>query len=193
VGKVIENPLSGERIVIHDLPAGSRSRLTWELFLAPGGRVPNSHVHPAQEELFKVVSGHVRFRLGFRRVVAGPGDTVRVPPGRAHHFANAGPEEAHISVETQPALQIVAMFEVAAALSQDQCATGRSIPHLVDLALFMRDFEAEVQAPYAPAVLVRALVHPVAWLARRAGYDARYRQLRRVSAKPGGAPLRAPS
>lgn len=193
MGKVIENPLSGERIVIQDLPAESGSRLTWELFLAPGGRVPNSHVHPAQEELFKILSGHVRFRLGRRRVVAGPGDSVRVPPGRVHHFANAGPGEAHISVETEPALEIVAMFEVAAALARDQLDRGRAIPHLVDLALFVRDFEAEVEAPYVPAVLVRALVHPVAWLVRRTGYDARYRQLRAMAAKRDGASLPAPS
>jgi quercetin dioxygenase-like cupin family protein len=193
VGKIIENPLSGERIVIRELPADSGSRLTWELFLAPGGRVPNSHVHPVQEELFTVFSGHVRFRLGPRRVVAGPGDTIRVPPGRVHHFANAGPEEARLSVETEPALEIVAMFEVAAALAQDQHARGRAVPRLVDLALFMRDFEAEVRAPYVPAALVRALVHPVAWLVRRSGHDARYRQLRARSAQRDGAPLPAPS
>ena len=31
----------------------------------------------------------MRFRVGRRRLTAGPGDTVRVPPGTVHHFANA--------------------------------------------------------------------------------------------------------
>ena len=101
-GRVIENPSSGKRIAIRQPPPDRSSRLSWELYLAPGGRVPSSHVHPRQEEVFRVVSGRVRFRLGVRRIVAGPGDTVHVPARTVHHFANAGPEEAHISVETEP-------------------------------------------------------------------------------------------
>lgn len=176
-GRVIENPLSGERIFIPELPAGNMARLSWDLFLAPGGHVPNSHAHPSTEEVFRVVSGRVRFRLGLRRVVAGPGDVLRVPPGKAHHFANAGPGEAHVSVETEPVLGMVAMFEVAAAMARDQYETGRRFPRLADVALFMDDFKSEVRAPYLPAALVRMLVRPVLWLVRRNGRDAHYRRL----------------
>src|SRR6266511_4387887 len=47
-GPVIENPLSGERIVIRETGAETGSRLlTWELSLAPGGAVtvPPDTVH----------------------------------------------------------------------------------------------------------------------------------------------------
>ena len=186
LGRVIENPVSGERIVIQGPPPEGGSALAWELFLAPGGRVPNSHVHPLQEERFWVLAGQVRFRLGFRHLVAGPGDAVRVPRGRVHHFANAGPEEARVWVETEPALDIVAMFEAAAALAENQWAEGRATPRLVDLALFMRDFEAEVGAPYMPVVPVRLVVRMVAWLARTGGYDARYRRLRAMAQARNG-------
>ena len=91
-GSVIENPLSGERITIPAPgPRADGSVLEWELVLAPGGRVPSSHAHPRQEESFTVLAGQMRFRIAGRRVLAGPGDTVRVPPGTVHHFANAGP------------------------------------------------------------------------------------------------------
>lgn len=190
-GRVIENPLSGERIVIRQLPSDSNSRLSWELYLAPGGRVPSSHVHPRQEEVFRVVSGRVRFRLGARRIVAGPGDTVRVPARTVHHFANAGPEEAHVSVETEPALEIVGMFEMAASLAQDQYAKGHAFPKLLDLALFMRDFDAEVQAPYIPAWLVRAFVRPLAWLVRKLRRDTRYRRWRELAGYGDDAALQA--
>jgi hypothetical protein len=43
----------------------------------------------------------------------------------------------------------------------------------------MRDFEREVRAPYLPAMLVRAVLTPLAGLARRKGLDSRYRRLRR--------------
>jgi hypothetical protein len=49
--RIIENPVSGERIVIRTTAGESGGRrVSWELFLAPGGRVPSSHAHPEQEE-----------------------------------------------------------------------------------------------------------------------------------------------
>jgi quercetin dioxygenase-like cupin family protein len=177
--KVIENPLSGERIVICKTAAETGgSLLAWELFLAPGGRVPSSHAHPEQEELFTVLSGRMKFRVGLRSLTVGPGDTVRVPPGTVHHFANAGPVPAHVAVQTRPALDMESLLETAAALARDQHAAARALPNPLDLALFIRDFEREVRPPYLPAALVRVVIRPLTWLARSRGLDARYRLLR---------------
>ncbi len=178
IPRVITNPLSGERITISATADTGGRVLEWELVLAPGGRVPSSHAHPEQEECFTVLAGQMRFRVGGRRVTAGPGDTVRIPPGIVHHFANPGPGPATVSVQTVPALNMAGLLQTAAAAAQAQHAAARRLPSLIDLALFMRDFEREVRAPYLPAALVRAVVRPAAWLARRAGLDARYRRLR---------------
>jgi quercetin dioxygenase-like cupin family protein len=177
--RVIVNPLSGEQITIRETAAGpGGSVLEWELLLAPGGRVPSSHAHPEQEEVFTVLEGQMRFRVGGRRITAGPGDTVLVPPGTVHHFANAGPRPARVAVQTWPALSMLELLETAAAMARAQHAAARRLPSPVDLVLFMRDFEREVRAPYAPAALVHAVTRPAAWLARRSGRDARYRGLR---------------
>ena len=183
-GHRIENPLSGEQIVVRRTAAQTGGRvLDWELVLAPGGRVPSSHAHPEQEECFRMLEGRMRFRVGGRRLLAGPGDTVRVPPGTVHHFANAGSGPARVAVQTRPALSMHELLETAAALAREQHAAGRRAPRPVDLALFMRDFRREVRAPYLPAALVRAVLAPVAALARRRALDARYRALR----EPGRA------
>jgi quercetin dioxygenase-like cupin family protein len=182
-GHVIENPLSGERITI-GVQRADGSVLDWELVLAPGGRVPSSHAHPRQEECFTVLAGQMKFRVGRRRVIAGPGDTVRVPPGTVHHFANAGREPARVAVRTSPALSMRELLETAAAMATEQHAAARRLPRPLDLALFMRDFEREVRAPYLPAALVGAVVRPLAWLARRCGSGARYRRLRDHDASP---------
>ena len=176
---IIENPLSGEQITIRRTSADTGGAvLEWELLLAPGGRVPSSHAHPEQEEVFTVLAGQLRFRVGVRRVIAHSGDTVRIPPGTVHHFANPGSRPARVAVRTSPALSMQELLETAAALAQDQHAAGRRLPRPADLALFMRDFEREVRAPYLPAALVRAVLAPLAGLARRRGLDSRYRQLR---------------
>ena len=178
-GRPIVNPLSGEQIVVRRTAAQTGGRvLDWELMLAPGGRVPSSHAHPAQEECFTILEGQLRFRVGGRRLLAGPGDTVRIPPGTVHHFANTGSSPVRVAVRTRPALSMHELLETAAALAREQHAAGRRAPRLVDLALFMRDFRREVRAPYLPAALVRAVLAPLAGLARRRGLDARYRRLR---------------
>lgn len=176
---MIENPVSGERIRIRTSAAESGGKLlSWELWLAPGGRVPSGHVHPGQEERFTVLRGQLRFRVGWRSRVVGPGQAVTVPPGAPHHFANAGPDEAHVLVETRPALQMAELLRVAAELAQDQRGRSRRLPRPVDLLLFMHEFRSEVQAPYLPAHLVRLVVRMAVRLAALVGLDARYRRLR---------------
>ncbi|MBO0821961.1 MAG: cupin domain-containing protein [Nocardiopsaceae bacterium] len=177
-GHVIENPLSGERITVTARPRRAGDALAWELVLAPGGRVPGSHSHPEQTERFTVLEGRLRFRAGRRRIVAGPGDVVVIPPGTVHHFANAGPGPARVAVTSRPALGTEAMLETAAALARDQRAAGRAWPRPLDLALFLGDFRHELRAPYLPGFGVRAALWPVRALARSLGRDRRYRRLR---------------
>jgi quercetin dioxygenase-like cupin family protein len=160
---VIENPLSGERIVIGEHRGDV---LRWELFLAPHGRVPSTHVHPLQEERFILVEGTMRFRVGGRRKTVVAGDTVVVPAGTVHHFANHGPSTAHAIVETRPALRLAEMLVAAAEMAQEQHRRGDRLPRLAELATFMNEFRDEVRAPYVPARLVRAVLEDLVPLER---------------------------
>ena len=175
----IINPRSGEHIVIRRTAAQTGGLvLDWELTLAPGGRVPSSHAHPEQEEVFTVLAGRMRFRVGWRRLTAGPGQQVRVPPGTVHHFANAGRSPARMAVESRPALEMEELLRTAAALARAQQAAGRALPRLSELALFMTDFQREVRAPFVPARLTRLVMTTVARIAVARGGDLRYWQLR---------------
>lgn len=180
---VIENPGSGERITILRRHGGAGGRaLVWELVLAPGGRVPSSHAHPHQDERFNVLEGELALRVGRHRLCVRPGQSVTVPPGRVHHFANPGPVPARVLVETVPALDMEALLRTAAALAEDRYRAGRRFPRLVDLALFMWEFEAEVSSPWVPSATAFA-ARPVAQLARSLRRDRRYRQLREACAR----------
>jgi mannose-6-phosphate isomerase-like protein (cupin superfamily) len=193
--RVIVNPLSGEQIMIRRTAAQTGgSVLDWELLLAPGGRVPSSHAHPEQTETFTVLEGRMKFRVGWRRLIVTPGQSVRVPPGTVHHFANPGRIPARVAVESRPALAMEDLLETAAALARDQHAAGRALPRPLELALFMSDFEREVRAPFLPVRLVRLIMRRVAGLARRRGLDARYARLRQpatATAETAAATTRA--
>lgn len=191
-GQVLCNPVSGERFVFHTTADDSAGELLeFDLVVEPHGRVPGGHVHPGQQESFEVRAGIVKFRKGLRTVTAGPGDHVVVPPGTFHRFANAGDEPAVIRVRVEPALRMEQLFETVAALAAAGRTLPSGLPRPLDLALFMREFEQEVQAPIAPG-LVRAVLTPLASVAERRGLGQRYHTLRTRPAVQGPALMAGP-
>jgi hypothetical protein len=123
-----------------------------------------------------VLRGTMRFRKGLRTVIARAGDEVVVPPGSYHRFANAGEEPAMVRVQVRPALSMERLYETVVALTRDGRTLRTGMPKPLELALFMREFDQEVQAPLAPG-LVRAATAPLAWLAARRGLQRRYPRL----------------
>ncbi len=174
-GQTIHNPVSGERITFIQTSADTDGELLEiELELPAAGRVPGAHVHPEQEERFHVLEGTMKFRLGLRTIVAEAGESVVVPAGRVHSFANAGDVPARTRVEVLPALDMEELLSTAAALARDGNVTSSGMPKPLHLALFVRRFRREVRAPFPPAWVVQALMAPLAALARRRGHAERY-------------------
>ena len=166
----IYNPISGERIIIRQDAAQTGGRLlSFDLFLPPGGHVPARHVHPNQEERFTVLQGQMHFRVGRRRrkIVAGPGDTVVVPPGTTHWFGNRGQEVSLARVEARPALRLQEAFEHTAAMEVVRRFPGLRTPRLSDLAVFLIEYQRELAVPDVPAWTVRTFLAPLAWIGRR--------------------------
>ena len=171
-GRVIDNPISGERIVIHESGVQNGGQLlAFDLFLPPGGHVPARHVHPVQEERFTVIAGRMRFRLGRRTILASPGETVLVPAGAAHWFANAGHEVSHARVEVRPALRTEELFVATEAMGRRGHFPGTRLPRPSDLAVVLLEFQRELAVPNVPSILVRALLTPLAWLGSRRDHD----------------------
>lgn len=174
-GQTISNPVSGERITFLQTARDTAGELLeFELELSPAGHVPGAHVHPEQEERFHVLEGTMTFRMGLRRIVAGPGETVVVPAGRVHRFANGGESMARCRVEVVPALDMEQLLETTVELALEGNVTRKGMPKPLHLALFVRRFAREVRAPFPPAWMVRTLMAPLAALARRRGHAERY-------------------
>jgi quercetin dioxygenase-like cupin family protein len=64
---------------IYNLPAGAKVKL---------------HKHPTSDELFLVLKGKLRFRVGGKEFVAVPGDVVKGKMDIPHSFENIGDEPA---------------------------------------------------------------------------------------------------
>ena len=168
-GQTLENPVTGERFTFTDTAATSDGELlAFDFALKPGGAVPLPHVHPEQTERFEVTGGEMTFKVGLRKVVAGPGDVVEVAPGVAHSFANTGEEEATLRVEVTPALAMEEMFAEVIAMAEAGRMTSRGMPrNLLDLALLARTYDREAHAPLIGRRLQRFLLAPLVFFARR--------------------------
>ena len=167
-GQTLENPVTGERFTFtHTAASTGGELLAFDFALRPGGAVPIPHVHPIQTERFEVTEGRMTFRVGLRKVEAGPGDVVEVAPGVAHSFANAGPDEARLRVEVRPALAMEDMFAEVVALAQAGRMTRRGMPRSpLDLAVLARKYDQEAHAPLIGVRLQRVLLAPLVFMAR---------------------------
>ena len=165
-GTTLENPVTGERFTFtHTAASTDGELLAFDFALRPGGAVPIPHVHPIQTERFEVTEGRMKFRVGFRTVIAGPGDVIEVEPGVMHSFANAGDTEAKLRVEVRPALQMEQMFAEVVAMARAGRMTKRGLPrNPLDLAVLARTYDLEAHAPLLSVGVQRALLAPlVAW------------------------------
>ena len=91
--------------------------LAIENVIAPGDGPP-VHTHAVEDEMWQVLEGTLRFRLGEHDAEAPAGTFVFVPRGTPHAFVNVGAEPARILVMFTPA-GMERFFDAFAALPDD--------------------------------------------------------------------------
>ena len=104
----VEDPRSGQRWVFRPR---REDLLEADLYVSRGGYV-RSHMHPEQEETFTGISGTFTLDVAGESRRIGPGDTVVVPPGTPHGFADAA-DDAHVLVAVRPALELESYFRAS--------------------------------------------------------------------------------
>jgi len=169
----IEEPVSGQRLVFRQRTSDC---VTGDLFVQPGGFVP-VHVHGRQVERFEGVTGTLRFRLGRKRVILGPGDAVTVTAGMPHGFRNVGREDAHFLIELTPPLRGEAGLRTLFGLQRDARlhVTRLGVPRpLLQFAVLLDDYLDEIRLPFVPFRVQRALFRALARLGKWRGYDSTF-------------------
>jgi mannose-6-phosphate isomerase-like protein (cupin superfamily) len=174
-GDSIENPVTGERIVFRQTSHETGGEaVVIETYVKPNGFVAAAHVHPSQEERFQVLRGSVGFKIGRRKVVAGPGQRLTVPAGTPHKFWNAGEDVAQFVCEIRPALQFESLLETMFALAADGKTNRKGMPNPFRLAVIAQAHFDTVQLPFPPAILQRVALGMGAPLGKALGYGSVY-------------------
>lgn len=169
------HPVTGERIVFRKRSRDTNGELLeMNLYLAPGGFIAASHVHPYQEERFEILDTPVMFRVGGKERLYQPGEVAVVPPGTPHVWWNPGQDEAGTLIQFRPALTTETFLETFFGLASDGKVNKKGLPNALQMMVFAREYQREMRlAPPAQWVLgpIAMLVAP---LARAAGYRGRY-------------------
>ena len=174
-GDSIENPVTGERLVFRKTSRETGGQaVVIETFVQPNGFVAAAHVHPSQDERFEILRGSVGFKVGRKKLVAGPGQRISVPAGTPHKFWNAGEEEAHFVCEVRPALQFERLIETMFSLAADGKTNRKGMPNLLRLAVIANAHFDTVRLPFPPAFMQRIGLAFGAPLGRLLGYEATY-------------------
>jgi quercetin dioxygenase-like cupin family protein len=173
VGELYENPVTGERGVVRIAPRQSNGHLlVVDLYVRPGGAVAGEHVHPMTTETFTVVRGELGIRHDGRELRAGPGARLRIAPGTAHAFWNAGTEEARVLVEVQPGDRFVHLIRQLFLLAQDGRTDTKGRPTPLRAAVIGREFADTIRFTTLPQLIQRLLIGVLSPVAVARGHRA---------------------
>jgi quercetin dioxygenase-like cupin family protein len=169
------HPISGERIVFRKRARDTGGELLeMNLYLAPGGAIATTHVHPHQEERFEISGAPVMFRIGREERLVKPGEVAAVPPGVPHVWWNPSPDEAATLIQFRPALDTETFFETFFGLAREGKVNKQGLPNLLQMSVLARAYRREMQLPKPQQWMLGTLALVLDPIGRAVGYRARY-------------------
>lgn len=191
----LENPRDGQRFRILSLPEPSHpGRFVLEYIYRPmsGETAVPAHFHPSSTEVFEILAGQARYRIGDVTRSAGPGDRIVMPAGLVHvHPWSVGSEALQVrqTAETDPAdpggilasLQaLVTLTGLASAGKVNQAG----LPSLLQLAVLIRSTMPATFLDRPPVAIQRVAFSLLGALGALLGYRTAYPEYGIVH--PGG-------
>ena len=95
------------RVSVEVTRAGNADGISVLRHDAPFGEAPPWHVHHDEDEIFHVIDGEMRFRIGDAGSIGRAGDTVLAPRGVPHGFRVVSPEGARFLTITRGGFETV--------------------------------------------------------------------------------------
>ena len=161
MSELIVDPVHGVRYTFEE----EGNELIVDTLMDPGGGLPK-HYHPAQEEIWWVVSGEVRFHLDGEWLTLTPeSGKVTVPPGTVHGLENESATETHLRAEVNPPLDLKSFLTDSAAAAREGLFMKGGIPRSLRgakwAAQFLERYEDQVVMTFPPR-FAQKLMRPLA-------------------------------
>jgi uncharacterized cupin superfamily protein len=173
-GLTIHNRFNGETFVFTEGDLGDDA-CRFDVILAAGGSGGGNaleHVHPLADETFTVQHGALKVVVDGREHTVGSGQSVTVPKGARHFFANAHDGETRATVEFQPAQRFIRFFANFATTTErhPQWYSKQGDPNPLLVAVTLDAYRDHFYVAKLPVRLQKVLLAFLAPLARLLGY-----------------------
>lgn len=111
IGTELVNPVAGSRTLFRATAASTGgAHVEVEQTFAPHSPPPPPHLHPSQDEHFRVLQGRLSGTVAGVEVTAGPGEELDVPRGAPHVMWGDADEPTVAIWRTTPALRTDQMW-----------------------------------------------------------------------------------
>jgi mannose-6-phosphate isomerase-like protein (cupin superfamily) len=173
-GTRLVNAFNKETFIFHD-PREGLPFAEFQVALGTGGSGGGDaveHIHPESDEHFTVRAGVLKVMIDGVTTIAGAGETVTVPRGAAHYFANAHDGPTEVTIRFTPAqsqLRFFISFATAAATRQDWF-NAQGVPHKLLMALMLHTYRGHFYLAGPPVWLQKVMFAALAPIARLKGY-----------------------
>jgi len=174
-GDQIENLRTGQKMIFLQTGRETDGKLLEIECYSPltNAREPE-HLHPMQENIFKIISGEISLSINGKIQKALPGEKVSISPGVPHYFWNSGTTVAHYLQEFRPALHIDQFFQTFFALARDGKLNKTGAPNFFHASLIMLLHEKEIRLSKPSWGLQKFAFILLAPVGRVMGYKAYY-------------------
>lgn len=175
-GDKITNIRTGQIMIFRQTAAETNGQLLEiECFSPPSDVKEPEHIHPLQENIFKIISGSCIFKVEGKERFVEAGQTISIPAKTRHHFWNSGDTVAHYMQEFRPAFHIDKFFETFFALARDEKLNKKGIPNFFRFSLIALKHKDEIRLtnpPWALQLLTYRVLAPIGYLI---GYRSDYK------------------
>jgi quercetin dioxygenase-like cupin family protein len=185
IGEVWENPVTGERATILELPWNNPDHLfVAELLALVGARVLGEHRHPTVVERFTVLDGELTVMRDGQTSILREGETGVIEPGGWHDWWNATDRDVRVRLEGTPGERWLHGLETLWGLARLSHTNAKGMPNPLQLAVFAPEFSDVGGFRFPPPAIQGAIFGALAPIARWRGYRATYPELSRTVLAP---------
>jgi quercetin dioxygenase-like cupin family protein len=119
MGEIWDNPVTGERAMILELPREDpTARAVAELTALVGARVVGEHRHPGVVERFTVLEGELTVKHDGKTSILREGESEAIEANGWHDWWNAADRDALVRVEVTPGERFAHMIETLFGLAR---------------------------------------------------------------------------
>lgn len=167
-GDKIHNSRTGQTMLFIQTSSSSNGQLLEiDCVSPPTGVKEPEHIHPLQENNFRILSGSCTFSVNGKERLVEAGNSISIPANTPHFFYNSGNESCHYIQEFRPALHIEEFFETFFSLSNNGKLNNHGIPNLLHGSVIMLKHLNEIRVtkpPWIIQVLTYYTLAPIGYL-----------------------------